>query len=932
MKNAYQRHEKNSIRVGISPDYSLAYIDFLYATDTYDRACRPLCPIGQVKLPVIFKIAGHGTYFTPWYLDTNDVLLQAISENEVTSTFVDEAWIAFVVELNAVLKTVYLSNMKGGLIRLMKFFLNQHILSNLGGLFVELCMLPNSIDSASYPSERDKDHDKDIKSEVSIEQPNLDYGNFEEKASIMESSPFWKAFSRMKATTNSGTANPAPAMTADEVMAAACQERGSDADNTWFDQLAEVLQHANPLDKFSSKRKKSRDQDANSSSNRDSMVSSMDQASQLDDLASLARPSNATINSQQPNDIKSSRNSSDREGESSKQSARPVLPIFNFFLPNETVRDSLHTFESICADLARGKYAIGIRVSHPKVMENTLTFQDDDYDSDDGSFNLSKRLTNQLDDADQNPLSDDEDRLPKISPRIMTSDDNDGDLSLMPITSNTPVAADENLSIEQQARRLYGEKAKEMEKFYQITKAAESSLKAKSSSSATVTTMNPIASSAAAVTPGLEARPVQDSLSKVSKKSQKKLQRQSQQSREKSSSTTTNQYVEFTLTSFETDNPLSPRESELTVGLSSAEVINPVLKDDDEDDEEAQVLESSRIGSVSSSSLASSRASKPSLAIVLPKHSNDNKDKESWLQSPDFNQRFDLAPTPPMSRPPSKRPDTIKQKSKDQPGRKKKSRRLLDSYRLASSAHQIDGFVCHYSESDRRVTVTSSSSSAAVASSSSQESVDERSSTTTTKINVAVPSVRRSLARESVTGAVTVNFYLGYSISNILYFGFYDAIYSSLTTNILVGSNVYPVGTRGFRDALGLILLILCMIDVILVCTITTYYFCLGPDPTACNNHDAVILMFAVWPTAVIMASISGIFVILVGPDVMLTRSYASWLRLSMINTLIIVFFFIAYEEYFIKSFYIAYFVAGTHTCSLAFTCSACAQRPCFIF
>ena len=64
------------VRLGISPDCCLAYIDFLYNSNRVEPAAAPLCKPGQPKLPIAFRFAGIGTYFTPWVLDTNDFLLQ----------------------------------------------------------------------------------------------------------------------------------------------------------------------------------------------------------------------------------------------------------------------------------------------------------------------------------------------------------------------------------------------------------------------------------------------------------------------------------------------------------------------------------------------------------------------------------------------------------------------------------------------------------------------------------------------------------------------------------------------------------------------------------------------------------------------------------------------------------------------------------------
>ncbi|RYG63176.1 hypothetical protein EON64_16450, partial [archaeon] len=116
-----QRTSRNSMRIGISPDATLAYMDMLYDEDSHASVCKPLCPIGQARLPGAFRLAGLGSYFSPYYLDTNDLLLQAVPQTDVASAFIDEAWISFIVELNSFLRTVQSNNLYIDVIRLSKF-------------------------------------------------------------------------------------------------------------------------------------------------------------------------------------------------------------------------------------------------------------------------------------------------------------------------------------------------------------------------------------------------------------------------------------------------------------------------------------------------------------------------------------------------------------------------------------------------------------------------------------------------------------------------------------------------------------------------------------------------------------------------------------------------------------------------------------------
>lgn len=144
-----QRRLKNSLRVGISPDSTLAYIDVLFDEAHFTKSCKPLCPLGQTKLPAAFKFAGLGTYSTPYYIDTNDLLLQAVSQTDVASAFIDEAWITFVYNLNIHLRTLQCDAIYMGARSLMKFLEDPVHTKDLGGLVVQFCTFENECDDSA---------------------------------------------------------------------------------------------------------------------------------------------------------------------------------------------------------------------------------------------------------------------------------------------------------------------------------------------------------------------------------------------------------------------------------------------------------------------------------------------------------------------------------------------------------------------------------------------------------------------------------------------------------------------------------------------------------------------------------------------------------------------------------------------------------------
>ena len=139
-----QRLHRNSLRIGISPDATLAYIDFLFNEEEYSQTMKPLSPVGQAKLPAAFKLAGLGTYMSPFYVDTNDMIFQAVPQTDVASAFIEKEWISFVVELNTILRTVHHHGMHYGVLRLIKFLEKTKTDARLGGLVIEFCTFSNT--------------------------------------------------------------------------------------------------------------------------------------------------------------------------------------------------------------------------------------------------------------------------------------------------------------------------------------------------------------------------------------------------------------------------------------------------------------------------------------------------------------------------------------------------------------------------------------------------------------------------------------------------------------------------------------------------------------------------------------------------------------------------------------------------------------------
>ena len=96
-----------------------------------------------MKLPASFKLAGLGTYCSPYYIDTNDLILQAVPQTDVPSSFINEAWILFIVQFNLLLRTLDSNVLHITLPKILRFLSEKNQTTDLGGILVELCTFTN---------------------------------------------------------------------------------------------------------------------------------------------------------------------------------------------------------------------------------------------------------------------------------------------------------------------------------------------------------------------------------------------------------------------------------------------------------------------------------------------------------------------------------------------------------------------------------------------------------------------------------------------------------------------------------------------------------------------------------------------------------------------------------------------------------------------
>jgi hypothetical protein len=116
--------------------------------------------------------------------------------------------------------------------------------------------------------------------------------------------------------------------------------------------------------------------------------------------------------------------------------------------------------------------------------------------------------------------------------------------------------------------------------------------------------------------------------------------------------------------------------------------------------------------------------------------------------------------------------------------------------------------------------------------------------------------------------------------------------------NVMLGSNVYPLGPKYVRKVLELLIFVLCIVDFAVSIIVLTSAYCASRDTTACQDHTSMILMLAVWPGALFIAPLMGLVTVVLGPSGMLARMYAMWSRIACINSamvLLSLFYFFSY-------------------------------------
>ena len=107
---------------------------------------------------------------------------------------------------------------------------------------------------------------------------------------------------------------------------------------------------------------------------------------------------------------------------------------------------------------------------------------------------------------------------------------------------------------------------------------------------------------------------------------------------------------------------------------------------------------------------------------------------------------------------------------------------------------------------------------------------------------------------------------------------------------LIFGSNIFPMGPPYSWKILAVALIALCCADIVAMGISFVDLYCVPTTTTSteCNNHDQLAIIIMVWPFAIILAPLSGIVAILLGPSAHLARIYCMFSHLAGINTIIL--------------------------------------------
>ena len=146
---------KIGMTIGVSPDGTLAYLDVRrtqlrntnHLESTASTAVHRTSLGGRVswsREELFLVLSGSGTYYNPFFLDPNDLLVKTIPNIPHLNKFIESLWHEFVRELNQALRVVDVTNLRGTLhsaMQCVEAYKSRASAGDFGGLQFELALV-----------------------------------------------------------------------------------------------------------------------------------------------------------------------------------------------------------------------------------------------------------------------------------------------------------------------------------------------------------------------------------------------------------------------------------------------------------------------------------------------------------------------------------------------------------------------------------------------------------------------------------------------------------------------------------------------------------------------------------------------------------------------------------------------------------------------
>jgi hypothetical protein len=129
---------------------------------------------------------------------------------------------------------------------------------------------------------------------------------------------------------------------------------------------------------------------------------------------------------------------------------------------------------------------------------------------------------------------------------------------------------------------------------------------------------------------------------------------------------------------------------------------------------------------------------------------------------------------------------------------------------------------------------------------------------------------------------------MGFYLTDYLRIFFLESLFPSFSCNVFLGVNVYPFGGTIMRSICELLLMLMCLADFLLFGFIYVQFAALYNNANGNFNPSIECKLWVfIFPFAVVISPILGVASILL-QDGQISRVYNSWLRLSFINTIVL--------------------------------------------